>query len=76
MKMRQRRRAACARMMFRPNVIDLTTPPEGLHCRIVVMADAGMTYQWMRGGQPIPGATGPSYTPTAEDIGHSVGPMP
>jgi surface antigen len=33
-------------------------------------ADATPSYQWLRAGQPIAGATGATYTPTAADLGH------
>lgn len=33
-----------------------------------------VSVQWMRGGSPIEGAKGESYTPTGDDIGHSVYP--
>jgi hypothetical protein len=32
-----------------------------------------LTYTWLRGGTPIDGASGPTYTLTAEDIGFGIG---
>lgn len=34
--------------------------------------DAEFRYQWFRDGQPIPGATGPTYTIGIDDIGHDL----
>lgn len=34
--------------------------------------DVATTYQWLRGGTAITGATAASYTPTAEDLGKAV----
>ncbi|WP_314262081.1 immunoglobulin-like domain-containing protein, partial [Cardiobacterium hominis] len=34
--------------------------------------DNGVKYQWQRDGQPIVGATGKTYTLTAEDAGHKI----
>lgn len=31
--------------------------------------DVAVSYQWLRGGRPIDGATGQSYVPTAADLG-------
>lgn len=35
-------------------------------------ADVDVTYQWLVGNRPVPGATGPSYKPTADDVGKGV----
>ena len=35
-------------------------------------APVGLSYQWRRNGQPIPGATGTSYTLTADDAGKAI----
>jgi hypothetical protein len=32
-------------------------------------ATSGASYQWWRGSSPIPGATGPAYTPVPADLG-------
>ena len=32
-------------------------------------SDATASYQWLRDGAPIPGATGPTYVPVAADVG-------
>jgi surface antigen len=35
-------------------------------------SDAVPSYTWLRNGAPIPGATGPTYTPRAEDVGAQI----
>ena len=48
-----------------PPQITLTESPvfcQGASTTLVAVADAGLTYQWTAGGQPIPGATGPQWT--------------
>jgi hypothetical protein len=35
-------------------------------------ASASLGFQWLRSGTPIPGATGPSYTPVAADLGEQI----
>ncbi|TWG98224.1 hypothetical protein L615_003100000290 [Nocardioides sp. J9] len=35
-------------------------------------SDVTVSYQWLRGGQPITGATGPAYTTTSADVGQSL----
>jgi hypothetical protein len=35
-------------------------------------APTGLTYQWLRGGAPIAGATTSSYTPSATDVGKAL----
>lgn len=44
-----------------------------------VTAEAGswddgtaLTYQWFSGGEPVPGATGAGYSPTADDLGSTL----
>ncbi|MDR1213798.1 MAG: hypothetical protein LBK54_06935 [Propionibacteriaceae bacterium] len=34
--------------------------------------DAVLSWQWLRDGWPIPGASGPSYSLTAADVGHAI----
>jgi len=36
---------------------------------VVDPSDATASYQWLRDGAPIPGATGPAYSPVAADVG-------
>lgn len=35
-------------------------------------ADATVSYTWMRDGEPVPAATGPTYTLRGEDVGRSI----
>ncbi|MCL2787357.1 MAG: hypothetical protein FWD59_02520 [Micrococcales bacterium] len=37
------------------------------------LTDAAFSYQWLRGGKPIPGATRATYTPVKADIGKTLG---
>jgi len=45
----------------------LTVDPGAFH-----LGDAAVAIQWMRGGTPIPNATGPTYKVTASEIGELV----
>ena len=60
------------------SIVSSTSPPTvGQTLAAVVSglspANADVAWQWFRDGQPIPGATGPTYVVTSDDAGHAIG---
>ncbi|CAB4685540.1 MAG: hypothetical protein F2667_00575 [Actinobacteria bacterium] len=52
-----------------PTGVRVGTPVTASLAAPVSPAAAVVTWQWLRAGEPIPGATGPTYTPVPADLG-------